>query len=254
MGSLDVGVMLNGSEQSDSLTYIIEKTARNISVKAKAINKLLEWQRNPGYAKFVGDKLETIEEFKHLIRDEYKEFSKVAREAYSQRNIDLGYSVCGAAYKMFKDFANIADHKKDFLFYNLGLAYFNSYETRFHLLDENLELAKCAMQKAKRNYKHAINLDLDSETREKFEKVFKKTEIYLKLYRPKKAVQKIGVTEDEVKDPKKLQDKIQRLYKAFPDFFDSLHYSKGDNDETIPSYDEIIKKYIKGEALIDEVA
>ena len=232
-----------------SLVSSIEKAAETIAVKARAINRLLEWQKNPGYAEFVNRDLEILKEYKELVKDEYKEFSCVVREAFSQRDTILGFSVCYAAYNMFVDFLELANEKRDHLFYHLGLAYFNSYHARFFLLIEKKEQAEIAMQRSKRHYNLAINLDLDKETKEKIEKIIKKTEQYLKLYRPRKKIPTIGITEEDVKDEKVLFEKTQRLHaklnKHFPHLFETLYYP----EELIenPSYDEIIEQYLDGE-------
>ncbi len=244
---------------NDSLISIIENAAETITVKARAINRLLEWQRNPRYALFVNDKLEILEEFKSLIREENKEFSKVIREAYRKEDLTLGYSVCRAAYKMFKDYLNLVNEESDYLFYYLGLAYFNSYEARFHLLDDNKELAEYAMRKSKKNYGQAINLNLDSEMKKKIERILNKTETYLKLYRPKRQKKQgaqrtriIGITEEDISDEEKLHEKTQELYKRFPDLFDAIYYSN-DEESGCPSYEEIIKWYVEGKPLEEQL-
>ena len=250
-----MGKGLNDKIESEndvtSLMSALEKTAETIAVKARAINRLLEWKRNPGYAEFVNGKLEIVEEYKKLVKDEYKEFSNVVREAYLKKDIALGFSVCKAIYKMFEDYISLANEKNDNLFYQLGLAYFNSYQARFYLLVEKKELAKRTMQKSKRHYNQAINLNLDTKTKEKIQKILKKTDLYLKRYKPRnrKRVPTIGITEEDLQDQKNLDAKIQRicakLNKNHPHLFDMINYQDDSNAD--PSYDEILKEYLDGE-------
>jgi len=233
----------------NSLTSIIEEAAQTIATKARTINRLLAWQRNPTYAKFVNDRLEIIEEFKGLIRDEYKEFSNIVRAAYSKGDIDLGYNVCDAVNRMFEDFLDFADDNRDYLFYHLGLAYFYSYQARFNLLDNEEKSARHAVRIAKRHYKKAIELDLDSKSKEKIERLLKKTEFYLKLYKPKKQlIPEIGINKEDIEDEKILHEKTQELYKRFPDLFDATFYPE-DADDECQSYKEILEQYLEGKPL-----